>query len=82
MCGKSDGVSAPVDPSITSTYPLITSLKELLVSSTRNDDDDGVGDSVSASRGRGRRYYLYIGRQSPLEQIVDECVQYSCIALR
>jgi len=61
MCGKSDGVSAPVDPSITSTYPLITSRKELLVSSIRNDDDDddddGVGDSV-----RKRKKILFIYR--------------------
>ena len=40
MCGKSDGVSALVDPSITSTYLLTTSRKELLVSIS--NDDDGV----------------------------------------
>ena len=59
MCGKSDGVSVLVDPSITLTYPLITSRKELLVSSISNDvdDDDGVGDSV-----RKRKKILFIYR--------------------
>lgn len=58
MCGKSDGVSVLVDPSITSTYPLITSLKELLVSSISNDDD-GVDDSV---RKRKMKKILFIYR--------------------